>query len=48
MNAPDTDALLHTLETRFDKHMQRHQGLTWVEVQTKLVASCEVARGCFD
>ncbi len=36
MNAPDTDALLHTLKTRFDKHMQRHQGLTWADVHTKL------------
>ncbi len=36
MDAPDTDALLHTLKTRFDKHMQRHQGLTWAEVQTRL------------
>lgn len=36
MNAPDSDALLHTLKTRFDKHMQRHQGLTWAEVQKRL------------
>ncbi|GAB3375082.1 DUF4256 domain-containing protein [Massilia agri] len=36
MNAPDTDALLHILKTRFDKHMQRHQGLTWTEVEKKL------------
>ncbi|MGG7604497.1 DUF4256 domain-containing protein [Massilia sp. BKSP1R2A-1] len=36
MNAPDSDALLNTLKTRFDKHMQRHQGLTWGEVQTRL------------
>ena len=36
MNAPDADALLHILKTRFDKHMQRHQGLTWAEVEKKL------------
>jgi hypothetical protein len=39
MNAPDTDALLHILKTRFDKYMQRHQGLAWAEVQTKLADS---------
>jgi hypothetical protein len=36
MDAPDSDALLHALKTRFDKHMQRHQGLTWAEVQRRL------------
>lgn len=36
MNAPDTAALLHTLKSRFDKHMQRHQGLGWTEVEARL------------
>lgn len=44
MNAPDTDALLHTLKTRFDKHMQRHHGLTWAEVQTKLAGNSAALR----
>jgi hypothetical protein len=39
MHAPDTAALLHTLKSRFDKHMQRHQGLGWTEVEARLVAN---------
>ena len=39
MHAPDTAALLHTLKNRFDKHMQRHQGLGWTEVEARLAAN---------
>jgi hypothetical protein len=39
MHAPDTAALLHTLKSRFDKHMQRHQGLGWTEVEARLAAN---------
>jgi len=29
--------LLETLKTRFEKHMNRHKGIAWNDVQTKLV-----------
>jgi hypothetical protein len=33
--------LLNTLKARFDKNMNRHKGLEWAKVQTKLEASPE-------
>ncbi|KIO77908.1 hypothetical protein TH53_06635 [Pedobacter lusitanus] len=33
------EELLHTLKTRFEKNMNRHKGLEWVKVQTKLEAN---------
>jgi len=33
------EALLHTLKARFEKHMNRHDGLEWVDVQAKLEAN---------
>lgn len=33
------DDLIHTLQTRFDKHMQRHAGLTWDAVLARLHAT---------
>ena len=37
--SPDHQAdLLKTLKTRFEKNMNRHQGLTWAEVETRLLA----------
>jgi len=35
------DALLATLKDRFEKHMSRHQGLTWVKVQARLEAHAD-------
>lgn len=35
------DELLATLKTRFEKNMDRHQGLDWAKVQAKLEASGE-------
>lgn len=35
------DGLLHTLKTRFDKNMDRHQELEWAGVQAKLEAQPE-------
>ena len=32
----DRDELLLTLKTRFEKNMNRHKGLEWAKVQTKL------------
>lgn len=36
MNAQQGEELLNTLHSRFDKNMQRHNGLEWVAVQAKL------------
>lgn len=33
--------LLHTLKERFEKNMNRHQGLEWAKVQARLEASTE-------
>jgi hypothetical protein len=33
--------LLQTLQTRFEQHMNRHAGLTWADVQTRLEANPE-------
>jgi len=32
-------ALIKTLKTRFEKHMNRHKGLDWAKVQTRLEAA---------
>ena len=34
-------ALLATLKTRFEKHMNRHKGITWANVQARLEANAE-------
>ena len=34
----ESDALLATLKSRFEKNMNRHQGLTWAKVQVRLEA----------
>lgn len=36
MNNKQHEALLDTLRTRFEKHMHRHKGLAWSEVQARL------------
>jgi hypothetical protein len=36
--AEQRDALLRTLQARFEKHMQRHHGLEWANVQARLEA----------
>ena len=36
MKMPEQEELLRTLQTRFDKNMQRHRGITWSDVQAKL------------
>lgn len=32
----ETEKLIGLLKTRFEKHMERHQGIEWAEVQAKL------------
>ena len=36
MNAIDGEELLRALQTRFEKNMNRHEGLEWANVQAKL------------
>lgn len=36
LSQEQTQELLKTLKTRFDKHMNRHKGLEWDKVQAKL------------
>lgn len=38
LSAEDREALLATLKARFEKNMNRHKGLKWAEVQTRLEA----------
>ena len=39
MKAEDRKQLLHTLQTRFEAHMQRHAGLAWADVLARLDAN---------
>jgi len=36
MNAKEHEELLQTLNARFEKHMQRHEGIAWADVQVRL------------
>ncbi len=39
LSTDQAEALLKVLETRFEKHMNRHKGIKWEEVKAKLEAS---------
>jgi hypothetical protein len=41
MTPQERDALIRTLKARFDKHMSRHPGLAWADVQARLDAQPE-------
>ena len=41
MKAKQREELLRTLKARFEKNMNRHQGLEWAKVQAKLEDSTE-------
>lgn len=41
MSPEQIETLLGTLKVRFEKNMNRHKGLKWAEVQTKLVANAD-------
>ena len=41
MATADRDALLETLQTRFEKNMSRHKGVDWAKVRSKLEANPE-------
>lgn len=36
MKAKERDELLQALKTRFEKHMPRHKGIAWADVQARL------------
>jgi hypothetical protein len=44
MKAKQTEELLGALKARFEKNMNRHQGLEWAKVQARLEASPEKLR----
>lgn len=44
MKPQDEKQLLQTLKTRFDKHMQRHQGVAWADVQAKLEGNAKALK----
>lgn len=41
LSLEESEELLRTLKTRFEKHMNRHKGLEWTKVQAKLEANTE-------
>ena len=41
LSSEQTEALLRVLKTRFEKNMQRHEGLEWAAIQAKLEANLE-------
>ena len=41
LNAKQREALLRALKARFEKNMNRHRGLAWTKVQSKLEANTE-------
>jgi len=44
MNARQHDELFRTLHARFEKHMHRHAGVAWAEVQARLENSADAVR----
>jgi hypothetical protein len=44
MNARQHDELFRTLHARFEKHMHRHAGVAWIEVQARLESSADAVR----
>lgn len=39
LSPQEREALIHTLQARFEKHMRRHPGLDWADVRTRLDAN---------
>lgn len=44
MTPQERDKLLHELQDRFERHMQRHRGLAWAEAQQRLLGQPEALR----
>lgn len=36
LSPDDREALLHTLQARFEQHIERHKGLEWAKIQARL------------
>lgn len=41
LSSKQSEELLKTLKTRFEKNLNRHKGIEWTEVQTKLQANSQ-------
>src|SRR5688500_11588351 len=41
LSTEQREELLNTLKTRFEKNMNRHKGLEWATIKTKLEANAE-------
>lgn len=44
MKAQEKNQLLRTLQTRFEKHMRRHPGVSWASVQARISANAHALR----
>ena len=44
MNEKERDEVISILKTRFEKHMQRHKGLAWTDVEKRLAAAPDKLR----
>lgn len=44
MNAQETAGLLNALQSRFDKHKGRHDGLAWADVEARLADNPQALR----
>lgn len=44
MKAQASISLLQTLTTRFEKNMQRHEGIAWADVRARLEASSDALK----
>lgn len=44
MKAAERNALLQTLKTRFDKHMARHKGMAWADVQARIEGNAKALK----
>lgn len=44
MKAAERNALLQTLKTRFDKHMARHKGIAWTDVQARIEGNAKALK----
>jgi Protein of unknown function (DUF4256) len=44
MKAPDCDTLMQALKSRFEKHMHRHSGIAWSEVQARIEGNADALK----
>jgi hypothetical protein len=48
MKTPERAKLLALLQARFEKHMPRHEGLAWADVQAKLTTKPDACRALLE